>query len=40
MSVAQFEREALGDRLGENNQVWFPRWLRRVYDGCTVRAGG
>ncbi len=29
MSVAQFEREVLGDRLDENDQAWFPRWLRR-----------
>lgn len=30
MTVAQFEKEVLiGDRLGENDRVWFPRWLRR-----------
>lgn len=37
MSIAQFEREVLGDRLGENDQVWFPRWLRRYAMG--VRNG-
>jgi len=29
MSLGQFEREVLGDRLGVNDQIWFPRWLRR-----------
>ncbi len=30
MTLAQFEREVLlGDRLGENDKLWFPRWLRR-----------
>ncbi len=37
MSLMQFEREVLGDRLGENDQVWFPRWLRRY--AMTVRCG-
>ena len=29
MTLAQFEREVLGDRVGENDRVWFPRWVRR-----------
>lgn len=30
MTLAQFEREVrIGDRLGESDQIWFPRWLRR-----------
>ena len=30
MTLANFEREVLvGERLGENDSAWFPRWLRR-----------
>ncbi len=29
MSPAKFEREVLGNRLGENDELWFPKWLRR-----------
>ncbi len=37
MTLAQFEREVLGDRLGENDQVWFPRWLKRY--AMSIRHG-
>ncbi|TWU36650.1 hypothetical protein Q31b_49310 [Novipirellula aureliae] len=33
ISITPFEREVLRDRLGENDQVWFPRWLRRYATG-------
>jgi integron integrase len=29
VSLAKFEREILGDRVSKNDQVWFPKWLRR-----------
>ncbi len=29
MSLAKFEREVLGNRVSKNDEVWFPKWLRR-----------
>lgn len=38
MTLLQFEREVLiGDRVGANDQIWFPRWLRRY--GMSFRNG-
>lgn len=35
MTLAQFEQEVLiGDRVGENDKIWFPRWLRRYALSC------
>ncbi len=29
MSLAKFEREVLGNRVSKNDELWFPKWLRR-----------
>ena len=38
MSLAAFEKEiSFTDRVGENDRLWFPRWLRRY--ALSLRKG-